>query len=40
MASYREVLPSLERLHWLLLNVIKDESRRLDVLEINAVQHR
>ncbi len=36
--SYLEVLTLVERLHRLLLDVIKDEFERLGVLEINAVQ--
>ncbi|MDN5785579.1 MarR family winged helix-turn-helix transcriptional regulator [Pseudorhodobacter sp.] len=38
MASYLESLALLERLHRLLLDVIKDEFERLGVLEINSVQ--
>ena len=38
MAGYLESLSLVERLHRLLLDVIKDEFERLGVLEINAVQ--
>jgi len=38
MASYLEGLTLVERLHRLLLDVIKDEFERVGVLEINAVQ--
>ena len=38
MASYLESLALVERLHRLLLDVIKDEFERVGVLEINAVQ--
>jgi len=38
MASYLETLALVERLHRLLLDVIKDEFERVGVLEINAVQ--
>ena len=38
MTSYLEALALVERLHRLLLDVIKDEFERLGVLEINAVQ--
>ncbi|GGH22444.1 transcriptional regulator, MarR family [Cribrihabitans marinus] len=38
MSSYLESLALVERLHRLLLDVIKDEFERLGVLEINAVQ--
>lgn len=38
MGSYLEALTLVERLHRLLLDVIKDEFERLGVLEINAVQ--
>jgi DNA-binding MarR family transcriptional regulator len=38
MASYLDSLTLVERLHRLLLDVIKDEFERLGVLEINAVQ--
>jgi len=38
MAGYLESLSLVERLHRLLLDVIKDEFERVDVLEINAVQ--
>jgi DNA-binding MarR family transcriptional regulator len=37
-AGYLESLALVERLHRLLLDVIKDEFERLGVLEINAVQ--
>jgi DNA-binding MarR family transcriptional regulator len=37
-AGYLETLAMLERLHRLLLDVIKDEFERLGILEINAVQ--
>ncbi|MEM9124855.1 MAG: winged helix DNA-binding protein [Pseudomonadota bacterium] len=36
--SYLEALALVERLHRLLLDVIKDEFERVGVLEINAVQ--
>ena len=36
--NYLESLSLVERLHRLLLDVIKDEFERLGVLEINAVQ--
>ena len=36
--EYLETLASVERLHRLLLDVIKDEFERLGILEINAVQ--
>ena len=36
--DYLESLALIERLHRLLLDVIKDEFERLGVLEINAVQ--
>ena len=36
--NYLESLAMIERLHRLLLDVIKDEFERLGVLEINAVQ--
>lgn len=36
--SYLDTLALLERLHRLLLDVIKDEFERLGILEINAVQ--
>jgi len=36
--SYMENLSLIERLHRLLLDVIKDEFERLGILEINAVQ--
>ncbi|KIC44711.1 MarR family transcriptional regulator [Ruegeria sp. ANG-S4] len=38
MGSYLEALALVERLHRLLLDVIKDEFERVGVLEINAVQ--
>lgn len=38
MGQYLESLSLLERLHRLLLDVIKDEFERVGVLEINAVQ--
>ena len=38
MAGYLEALGLVERLHRLLLDVIKDEFERLGVLDINAVQ--
>ncbi|MCJ7871843.1 winged helix DNA-binding protein [Phaeobacter sp. J2-8] len=38
MANYLEALALVERLHRLLLDVIKDEFERVGVLEINAVQ--
>lgn len=38
MGSYLETLAMVERLHRLLLDVIKDEFERVGVLEINAVQ--
>ena len=38
LAHYLEPLSLVERLHRLLLDVIKDEFERLGVLEINAVQ--
>ncbi len=38
MASYLDALTLVERLHRLLLDVIKDEFERLGLLEINAVQ--
>lgn len=38
MAGYVEALALVERLHRLLLDVIKDEFERVGVLEINAVQ--
>lgn len=38
MVSYLETLAMVERLHRLLLDVIKDEFERLGVLEINSVQ--
>ena len=36
--SYLEALALVERLHQLLLDVIKDEFERINVLEINPVQ--
>ena len=38
MVGYLETLALVERLHRLLLDVIKDEFERLNLLEINAVQ--
>ncbi len=38
MSHYLEALALVERLHRLLLDVIKDEFERLGILEINAVQ--
>jgi DNA-binding MarR family transcriptional regulator len=38
LAGYLDALALVERLHRLLLDVIKDEFERLGVLEINAVQ--
>jgi len=38
MASYLDSLALVERLHRLLLDVIKDEFERVGILEINAVQ--
>lgn len=38
MAAYLDALSLVERLHRLLLDVIKDEFERVGVLEINAVQ--
>ncbi len=38
LAGYLESLSMLERLHRLLLDVIKDEFERLGILEINSVQ--
>ena len=38
MTSYLDSLTLVERLHRLLLDVIKDEFERVGVLEINAVQ--
>jgi DNA-binding MarR family transcriptional regulator len=38
MGSYLEALTLVERLHRLLLDVIKDEFERVGVLEINAIQ--
>ncbi len=38
MAGYLESLALVERLHRLLLDVIKDEFERLAILEINSVQ--
>ncbi|PKP79371.1 MAG: MarR family transcriptional regulator, partial [Alphaproteobacteria bacterium HGW-Alphaproteobacteria-2] len=37
-ADYAETLSLIERLHRLLLDVIKDEFERLGLLEVNAVQ--
>jgi DNA-binding MarR family transcriptional regulator len=38
MAGYLETLALVERLHRLLLDVIKDEFERIGILDINAVQ--
>ncbi len=38
MAGYTDLLALVERLHRLLLDVIKDEFERLGILEINSVQ--
>ena len=38
IADYLETLSLVERLHRLLLDVIKDEFERLNILEINSVQ--
>jgi DNA-binding MarR family transcriptional regulator len=38
MASYLEALTLVERLHRLLLDVVKDEFERVGVIEVNAVQ--
>lgn len=38
LSTYLETLALVERLHRLLLDVIKDEFERLGVIEINAVQ--
>jgi len=38
LTGYLDSMTLVERLHRLLLDVIKDEFERLDVLEINAVQ--
>ena len=38
MASYLDMLTLVERLHRLLLDVIKDEFERVGLLDINAVQ--
>lgn len=38
MGTYLDALTLVERLHRLLLDVIKDEFERLGILEINAVQ--
>jgi DNA-binding MarR family transcriptional regulator len=38
MASYLESLALVERLHRLLLDVVKDEFERVGLLEINSVQ--
>lgn len=38
MASYLDSLALVERLHRLLLDVIKDEFERVGILEVNAVQ--
>ncbi|MCG6901043.1 MAG: winged helix DNA-binding protein [Rhodobacter sp.] len=38
MSQYLEALSLVERLHRLLLDVVKDEFERLGILEINSVQ--
>ena len=38
MPQYLDALALVERLHRLLLDVIKDEFERLGMLEVNAVQ--
>ena len=38
LSGYREALSLIERLHRLLLDLIKDEFERLGLIEINAVQ--
>ena len=38
MASYLDALGLVERLHRLLLDVIKDEFERLGIIDVNAVQ--
>ena len=38
MSNYLDTLCLVERLHRLLLDVIKDEFERLDIFDINAVQ--
>lgn len=38
MAEYLDVLSLVERLHRLLLDVVKDEFERLGIIEINSVQ--
>ncbi len=38
MSQYLDTLSLVERLHRLLLDVIKDEFERIGLLEINAVQ--
>ena len=38
MSQYLEALSLVERLHRLLLDVIKDEFERVGILEINSVQ--
>jgi len=38
LGEYKETLAMVERLHRLLLDVIKDEFERLGLLDINAVQ--
>ncbi len=38
MARYLESLTLFERLHRLLLDIIKDEFERRDIIELNAVQ--
>ena len=38
LVAYLETLSMVERLHRLLLDVIKDEFERLGIIDINAVQ--
>ncbi|TNC47239.1 MarR family transcriptional regulator, partial [Rubellimicrobium rubrum] len=38
MRSYLDALTLVERLHRLLLDVIKDEFERLNILDVNPVQ--
>ena len=38
MSEYLDVLALVERLHRLLLDVLKDEFERIGMLEVNAVQ--
>lgn len=38
LVEYKETLSMVERLHRLLLDVIKDEFERLGLLDINSVQ--